>query len=164
MNIGYSHRGARQLKRFHAAISPRRTGAPGAQGVSGQGHTGWVTHRWPTLTRWLEHASSTHPVRFLTDDPEAAYGPIGDSYEEMLSYLEDLSPKRLERKRRDFAANEGGVIELRTELLVGYRLGKGGVGFEFGNEGQPDYVCTTRAGDPAFVEVTTRILDGLADL
>jgi hypothetical protein len=103
-------------------------------------------------------------LSFLLDNPEAAYGAIGDSYEEMLSYLEDLGPKRLDRKRRDFAADEGAVIELRTELLVGYRLGKGGIGFEFGDDGQPDYACTTPAGDPAFVEVTSLMLDGLAEL
>jgi hypothetical protein len=123
-----------------------------------------MTHRWPALARWLERASSTHPLRFLVDDPEAAWQVIGDTYEELLSYLEELSPTRLDRKRRDFWADEGGVIELRTELLAGYRLGKGGVGFEFGGEGQPDYVCTTSTGAPAFVEVTSRILDGLADL
>jgi hypothetical protein len=103
-------------------------------------------------------------LRFLIDDPDATYAPIGTSYEEMLSYLEELNPERLDRKRRDFSADERGVLELRTELLAAYRLGKGGVSFEFGAEGQPDYVCTTHGGEPAFVEVTSRILDGLADL
>jgi hypothetical protein len=123
-----------------------------------------VTYRWPTLACWLERASPTHPLQFLVNDPDEAYGAIGDSYEEMLSYLEELNPKRLDRKRRDFSADERGVLELRTELLVGYRLGKGGVCFEFGAKGQPDYVCATDGGEPAFVEVTSRILDGLADL
>ena len=84
-----------------------------------------MIHRRPILARWLERASPTHPLRFLIDDPEAAWQAIGGTYEEMLSYLEELRPTRLDRKRRDFWADEAGVIELRTELLAGYRLGKG---------------------------------------
>lgn len=120
--------------------------------------------RWPTLARWLERASPTHPLRFLVDDSDAAYGAIGDSYEELLSYLEALKPNRLDRKRRDFWRDEDDVIKLRSELVIGYRLGKGGITFEFGAEGQPDYVCITPEGEPALVEVTSRILDGLSDL
>jgi hypothetical protein len=100
----------------------------------------------------------------LVDYPEAAWGAVGDSYEELLSYLEVLNPNRLDRKRRDFWRDEDGVLELRSELVIGYLLGKGGLAFEFGDEGQPDYVCITPEGEPALVEVTSRILDGLADL
>lgn len=121
-------------------------------------------HRLPTLARWLERASPTHPLRFLVDDPEAAPAAVGESYEELLSYLEVLNPNRLDRKRRDFWRDEDGVIELRSELVIGYLLGKGGIAFEFGGDGQPDYLCTTETGEPALVEVTTRIMDGLADL
>jgi hypothetical protein len=71
------------------------------------------------------------PLRFLIDHSEVASQAVGDTYEEMLSYLDELNPNRLDRRRRDFWADEGGVIELRTELLAGYRLGKGGVCFEF---------------------------------
>lgn len=92
--------------------------------------------RYPTLARWLRGSKETHPLRFVVDESEAAWAPIAESYEEMLSFLDALNPLRIDRKRRDFARNENGVLELRTELLVGSLLWKGEVDFELGGEGQ----------------------------
>jgi hypothetical protein len=51
--------------------------------------------------------------------------------EELLSALDDLNPIRIARKREEFAADWAHPMNLHAELLIGHRLGSGGVTFDF---------------------------------
>ena len=144
------------------AALPGHTGSVTTPPQGGLDENAKDTERYPALAQWLRNAKPEHPLRLIIDGPhDGPLAPIGQSFEEILSYLDALDPLRIERKRKDFRNDLEVVLNLRAELLIGYLLGKGGMLFAFGDTADPDYLCTTSQNLAIGVEVTTKSLDDL---
>jgi len=141
---------------------------PGAQGGGGggvtEGHaaTGWQL--FPTLARWLTQAPVDHPWKLWIETPWPRWESIGGSLEAILTALDAAGPGRIQRKRQAFARDVVNHLDTRAELNVGYALAQAGLNFEFGGDGQPDYVPGSGTGDRVGVEVATRSRDACSQL
>lgn len=127
-----------------------------------------VTSAWtencPTLSAWLEGAAPGHPLLSLSSS-HPYFGRFVPSLEEILSTLEAASPNYLSKRRTSFRRNVARFADTRAELNVGYRLARGGVSFDFGEEGsnarsRPDIECDF-AGHRAWIEVTSKSPEGV---
>jgi hypothetical protein len=86
---------------------------------------------------------------------------VASSLNDIVSLLEERKVNRLDRKRREFCRqrNLGQLLDLRAELVIGYRLAAADLSIECG-ESFPDYVCTVE-GSKVGVEVGCRTKNDL---
>jgi hypothetical protein len=112
--------------------------------------------RWPTLSSWMQSASTAHPLWPLLDDADDHGDEILDAFDTLIRYIEAAAPNRWLGKRRDFRGlkTDPAFYQFRAEMVVAARLARAGVAFEFGDTktANPDLVLESGLG----IEVTAR--------